>query len=72
MKESGDLEQNADTVLGLYRHSQDSEIMEVECLKGRDTGTWKTTLCFDRYTQKITDNDGKQEDYRQYSGGYDG
>jgi replicative DNA helicase len=55
MKESGDLEQNADTVMGLYRENNDSQIMEIEALKGRDTGTWKTCLTFDRYTQKITD-----------------
>lgn len=55
MKESGDLEQNADTVIGLYREDQESEFMEIDCLKGRDTGTWKTYLSFDRYSQKITD-----------------
>ena len=55
MKESGDLEANADVVIGLYRQDNEAEVMEVECLKGRDTGTWKTYLTFDRFTQKITD-----------------
>lgn len=55
MKESGDLEQNADVVIGLYREDKQSETMEIECLKGRDTGTWKTYLTFDRFIQKISD-----------------
>ena len=55
MKESGDLEQDADVVIGLYREEKDSEIMEIAGLKGRDTGTWKDKLLFDRFIQKITD-----------------
>lgn len=55
MKESGDLEANADVVIGLYRQDNEAEVMEVECLKGRDTGTWKTYLTFDRFIQKISD-----------------
>ena len=55
MKESGDLEANADVVIGLYRQDNEAEVMEVECLKGRDVGTWKTFLTFDRFTQKVTD-----------------
>jgi replicative DNA helicase len=55
MKESGDLEANADVVIGLYRANKESELLAVEALKGRDTGTWKTCLTFDRKTQKITD-----------------
>ena len=53
MKESGDLEQDADTVLAIYRETKESEIMEIGCLKGRDTGTWVGKVHFDRFTQKI-------------------
>lgn len=55
MKESGDLEANADMVIGIYREDKESEILRVECLKGRDTGTWTTYLKFDRFIQKISD-----------------
>jgi len=57
MKESGDLEANADNVLGLYRENKEAEMAELECLKGRDTGTWKAWLRFDRYIQKFYDAD---------------
>jgi replicative DNA helicase len=70
MKESGDLEANADVVLSLYRETMESEILEVECLKGRDTGTWRTTLRFNRYTQKIDDCDEDPKSYREVGSGY--
>lgn len=54
MKESGDLEQDADVVLGLYREDKESEVMEVCCLKGRDVGLWRGALHFNRFTQKIS------------------
>ena len=60
------------TVGGADVAAQIAEIMEVECLKGRDTGTWRTSLIFDRYTQRIRDNDGSDEELRRYPGGYDG
>ena len=52
---SGDLEQNADQVWGLYRETRTEEMAELEALKGRDTGTWKTVLRFDRFIQKFYD-----------------
>ncbi len=55
MKESGDLEQDADVVIGIYREEKDSDIMEIAGLKGRDVGTWKDTLIFDRFIQQISD-----------------
>lgn len=54
IRESGDVEQNADQVWGLYREDKDATIAELECLKGRDTGTWKTWLSFDRFIQRFT------------------
>ena len=54
LKESGDLEQNADSVIGLYREDNSSELLEVAGLKGRDTGTWKGELRYDRFVQRIT------------------
>ena len=53
MKESGDLEQNADNVWGLYRATRESEEMELEALKGRDTGTWKAFFRFNRFIQQF-------------------
>jgi replicative DNA helicase len=53
MKESGDLEQDADNVIGIYRETKESETMELGGLKGRDTGTWQCEVTFDRYTQRI-------------------
>ena len=55
MKESGDLEQNADNVWGLYREGKEVEFAYVEGLKGRDIGTWSTCLKFDRFIQKFSD-----------------
>ena len=57
MKESGDLEQNADGVWGLYRENKESEIARIEALKGRDTGVWTAYLKFDRYIQRFFDTD---------------
>lgn len=55
MKESGDLEQNADNVIGLFRKDKIDEFAEIEGLKGRDVGTWKEWLSFDRFIQKFSD-----------------
>ncbi len=55
MKESGDLEQNADNVIGLYREDKKAELAEIDGLKGRDVGTWKKWLSFDRFIQKFSD-----------------
>ena len=52
---SGDLEQNADIVWGLWREDKLAEITEVNQLKGRDTGTYQITLKFDPKTQRFTD-----------------
>ena len=56
MKESGDLEANADQVWGLWREDKESERARLECLKGRDVGTWISWLRFDRMTQRFTDS----------------
>jgi replicative DNA helicase len=54
LKESGDLEADADIVLGLYCANQESQVLEVKCLKGRDIGAgWSCELSFDRHTQRI-------------------
>lgn len=55
MRDSGNLEQNADNVWGLHREDKESDIAEIEQLKGRDKGTWKTELRFDRFTQRYQD-----------------
>jgi replicative DNA helicase len=61
MRESGDLEQNADQVWSIYRKDKEAELAEIECLKGRDTGTWKTCLRFDRNIQRFYDTDEQPE-----------
>lgn len=55
MKESGDLEQDADIVLGIYRADQKEPETEIGLLKGRDIGTGKINLFFDRYIQKFSE-----------------
>ena len=75
MKESGDLEQNADQVWSLYRESSEDEIAWVDCLKGRDTGTWSTKLRFKRDIQKfydVTDEEVEPEPQPETGRGYDG
>lgn len=57
MKESGDLEQNADNVWGLHRDDKETEHARLEQLKGRDSGTWVTWLRFDRFRQRFTDGE---------------
>lgn len=57
MKESGDLEQDADIVIGIYREEKDSDIMEIAGIKGRDVGTWQDKLLFNRFIQKIDDQE---------------
>jgi replicative DNA helicase len=55
MRDSGELEQIADGVIGVYRATKETEVLELGGLKGRDTGTWKTNLRFDRFTQRISE-----------------
>jgi len=55
MKESGDLEQDADLVFGIYRKDTNSEIMDIACLKGRDIETFKGRLFFNGGLQKYED-----------------
>ena len=62
MKESGDLEQNADMVWGLWRKTKEDKMTRLECLKGRDTGTWLTWLEFDRFIQRFKDGDPNYEE----------
>lgn len=71
MKESGDLEQNADSVIGLYRVDKTSEFARIEGLKGRDTGTWTTWLKFDRYIQKFYDCEEQYESPVTRNGGFE-
>ncbi|MBA7697480.1 hypothetical protein ES703_106145 [subsurface metagenome] len=55
MKESGDLEQDADLVLGIYREQLKCEIMHLGCLKGRDVPVFQGELFFDGNLQKVED-----------------
>jgi len=55
MKESGDLEQDADIVIAVHRKDKEDVEMHLAGLKGRDTGTWRGKLHFNRFTQKISD-----------------
>jgi len=55
MKESGDLEQDADLVLAIYRKDLNSEIMDIGCLKGRDIEVFKGQLFFNGAFQKCED-----------------
>jgi replicative DNA helicase len=57
LKESGDLEQNGDLILTLWRKDREVEATRVECLKSRDGATWITWLRFDRRIQKFSDID---------------
>lgn len=72
MKESGDLEANADQVWGLWREDKEAEYARLECLKGRDTGTWTAHFRFDRHVQRFTDsnapinNEKATEDDKNY------
>lgn len=55
MKESGDLEQDADLVIGIHRETKEDPVMLLAGLKGRDVGTWRSKVHFERFTQQITD-----------------
>jgi replicative DNA helicase len=56
MKESGDLEANADVVLGLYRADKAATSMEVSCLKNRDGAAgWTAYLDFEPQLQVFKD-----------------
>lgn len=61
IRESGRLEENADLVWGLWRRDKESDTARLECLKGRDTGTWTKWLRFDRYIQKFYELDDQYE-----------
>lgn len=56
MKESGDLEQDAEYVIAIYRQDIKEPETDIGILKGRDTGTGKLKLMFDRFIQKFTDD----------------
>ncbi len=60
MKESGDLEQDADIVIGIYREDKDGDLMQIAGLKGRDVGIWGDKLLFNRFIQKIYDSDNER------------
>jgi Replicative DNA helicase len=55
LKESGDIRNDAHNIIFLYRESEDTDVIEVTCKKGKDTGTWQTWLEFDRFTMKFSD-----------------
>jgi len=55
LKESGDLEQNADVVWGLWRADKEAEDVELNQLKGRDTGMFNMKLKFNPHTQQFSD-----------------
>ena len=55
LKESGDIEQNADTVIGLYRRDKTDNALELECLKGRDIGVWRSEVRFEQNIQRVYD-----------------
>jgi len=55
IKETGDIEQNADVIWGLHRESKDAVEAELNQLKGRDTGTFLMNLIFDPKTQLFSD-----------------
>ncbi len=57
VKESGDVEADMDNVISLYRKDRKDELTHVEGLKGRDVGTWKTYLKFNRFIQQFSDTD---------------
>lgn len=59
MKESGDLENDADLVIGLHRADKEDPVMQLAGLKGRDVGTWRSQVNFERFTQRITDPNGE-------------
>ncbi len=61
MKESGDLEQNADIVWGLWRKDKQDPSTRLEQLKGRETDTWVTWLRFDRFIQRFYDGEAPTE-----------
>ena len=67
MRDSGKLEENADSVWGLYREDKESEVARLEQLKGRDSGTWSVGLKFDRFIQKFYDGEWV-EPAQQYGG----
>lgn len=66
LKESGDIEQDADIVIGLHRDDREDEYARLECLKGRDTGTWVEWLKFDRYIQRFYDSAGPPQEKETY------
>jgi len=55
LRESGTIEQNADVVIGLYRKDKTDETLQLEGLKGRDIGLWKSYLTFNQNIQRFYD-----------------
>jgi replicative DNA helicase len=64
LKESGDLEQDGDVIMGIYRKTKESREMELGGMKGRDIGTWAIDLIFDRFTQRIMEPKDEPEQDR--------
>jgi replicative DNA helicase len=62
LKNSGSFEQDADMILYLER-IEDSEIIEVECIKNRDDERYKVNLRFHGDTQKFYNDDGIETAY---------
>jgi replicative DNA helicase len=60
LRETGSLEEDADNVIAIYRETKESEVAEIELLKGRDVGTFKTRLKFDRFCQRFDDCDEEE------------
>jgi len=59
---SGDLENNADIVLGLWRKDKQGPLMEVNCLKYRDgEAGWTAYLEFDRFCQRFANGQKPEE-----------
>lgn len=60
-KESRDIENNADNIWEIKRETKESELATIRATKGKDSGTWQTTLRFDRFIQRFCDCDEQYE-----------
>jgi len=58
MKESGSIRNNADNIWYLERdQAVDDGLVTITAVKGKDSGGWKASLCFDRFTQQFSDTE---------------